>query len=402
MMNLKTGYPYPLIRSGLPYDYPKLEKNISTDVLVLGGGISGALVAHYLIKEGIDCVVVDARTIGLGSTAASTSLLQYEIDTPLSELVRLVGYKNAVKAYKLCGHSIHKLGALAKKIGLHDFRYKPSLHYALTTKDSASLKEEHRLLTKNGFRVKLLGEASIKKEFGFKSPGALLSELGADTNAYLFTHLLHQYNIPKGLKVFDRSPAEKIRHEKTGVNIGLANGFRIKAKKIVYATGYEVVDFISKPIVKLKTTFATISEPISDPLPYWKHDALIWSTGDPYLYLRSTPDHRIIVGGKDINSINQTTVQKLLNTKTRTLKKDVNRLFPNLHFIPEFSWAGVFGSTKDGLPFIGPYKKLTNSYFTLGFGGNGITFSQVAGEIVAALIKGKISQNASIFSFDRA
>jgi glycine/D-amino acid oxidase-like deaminating enzyme len=232
MMNLKTGYPYPLIRIGLPFDYPKLEKNIRTDVLVLGGGISGALIAHYLIKEGVDCVVLDARTIGLGSTAASTSLLQYEIDTPLRELVQLTGYKNAVKAYKLCGKAIHNLGALAEKIGLNDFRYKPSLHYALKAKDLASLKEEYGLLKKNGFRVKLLGESAIKKEFGFKSPGALLSDLGADTNAYLFTHLLHQYNITRGLKVFDRSPADKIRHEKKGVDIRLVNGFNVKAKKI--------------------------------------------------------------------------------------------------------------------------------------------------------------------------
>jgi len=401
-MNLKTGYPYPLIKSGLPFDYPKLEKDIHTDVLVLGGGISGALAAHYIIKEGVGCTVVDARTIGLGSTAASTSLLQYEIDTPLSKLVTLVGYRNAVTAYQLCGKAIEKLGRLAQTIGLDDFRFKKSLYYGVNKKDTAFLREEYELRKKHGFDIRFLGENTVKKQFGFSAPAALLSGLAADTNAYLFTHLLHQYNLPKGLAVYDRTPIDSIRHLSKEVLLTTHHGFRIKARKLVYATGYEIARYIHKPIVSLKTTFATICEPLTSPPPYWKDDTLIWSTGDPYLYMRSTPDHRIAVGGKDVVTINKTSVTKMLASKTRLLKKDFHSLFPNIPFIPEFSWAGVFGSTKDGLPFIGPYKGLPNSYFALGFGGNGITFSQVAGEIVAALIKGRRGRNASLFSFERS
>ena len=100
-MKLSSGYPLSLIKNGLLFSYPKLEGDIKTDVLVLGGGISGALAAHYLIREGIDCILIDARTIGLGSTCASTSLLQYEIDTSLHELIEMVGEKNAVRSYHL-------------------------------------------------------------------------------------------------------------------------------------------------------------------------------------------------------------------------------------------------------------------------------------------------------------
>ena len=84
----------------------------------MGGGISGALVAYYLINAGIDCLLIDARTIGLGSTCASTSLLQYEIDTPLCELIQLVGTTNTVRAYGLCVESINILGKIAAKSDL--------------------------------------------------------------------------------------------------------------------------------------------------------------------------------------------------------------------------------------------------------------------------------------------
>src|SRR6187551_2005323 len=139
-MKLSSGYPLNLIKNGLPFSYPKLERDIKTDVMVLGGGISGALTAHYLIREGIDCTLIDARTIGLGSTCASTSLLQYEIDTPLHELIMMVGEKNAVRSYQLCADAIDKLGAIAKDIKFKDFEFNQSLYYAAYKKDAAFLK----------------------------------------------------------------------------------------------------------------------------------------------------------------------------------------------------------------------------------------------------------------------
>src|ERR1700754_2367837 len=134
-MNLKAGYPFWLIRNGLLFEYPQLEKDIRTDVLVMGGGISGALTAHYLLRAGISCTVVDARTIGLGSTCASTSLLQYEIDKPLCELTEMVGKRNAFRAYQLCGQAIEKLASLAEQVGLDDFKMTKSLYYAANKKD---------------------------------------------------------------------------------------------------------------------------------------------------------------------------------------------------------------------------------------------------------------------------
>ena len=120
-MNLTTGYPYSLINSGLPAHYPKLEQSIKTDVLIIGGGISGALTAYHLINAGIQCVLVDARTIGLGSTCASTSLLQYELDKPLCELAKQIGYEKAARAYTMCADAIDSLQAISQKFKFKSF-----------------------------------------------------------------------------------------------------------------------------------------------------------------------------------------------------------------------------------------------------------------------------------------
>src|SRR4030095_523126 len=298
-MKLSSGYPLSLIKNGLLFTYPKLERDIKTDVLVLGGGISGALAAHYLIQEGIDCTLIDARTIGLGSTCASTSLLQYEIDTPLHQLIEMVGEKNAVRSYKLGVAAISKLAALAAKTGMRDFELKKSLYYAAYKKDISYLKKEFESRKKFGFKVRWLEEDQVFKKFGFSSPSGILSDVAAIADAYVLTHCLLQYNIAKGLIVYDRTPVVSVKHDRRNVQLKTQEKFIITAKKLVYATGYEVVDFISKPIVKLTSTYAIASEAFNSPIKLGKTDVVLWNTAKPYLYLRSTNDNRIIIGGRD-------------------------------------------------------------------------------------------------------
>ena len=204
-MDLSSGLPYSLLKNGLMYDYPKAGSSLQAEVVILGGGISGALSAYYLSKAGIECVVVDARSIGLGSSCASTSLLQYEIDVPLIELQKKLGYKNAVRSYELCAGSILKLKDIANDIGVKDFQLRNSLYYACNKKDVSLLKEEYQVRKDNNLEVRLLDDDEIKSEYGFEAPAAILSQLASQTDSYVFTHMLHQYNLKNGCRIFDRT-----------------------------------------------------------------------------------------------------------------------------------------------------------------------------------------------------
>ncbi len=400
-MDLTTGYPYWLINSGLPNKYPKLDKSIKTDVVVIGGGISGALTAHYLIEAGINCLVVDARTIGLGSTCASTALLQYELDTSLSDLSGQIGYASAARAYVLCSQSIDTIQSISEKIKFSLFEKQKSLLFAAYLKDVSFLEMEFSYRKKAGFDVELLDEKDIMKHFGFSAPAAILSAQGASTDAYMFAHALLQAGIKKGLQVFDRTEVTKIEYHKNGVKLLTQQGFDISAKKIVNATGYEITEFMDKKIVKLNATYAIASEHIQNPIPAWKDKVLLWNTADPYLYMRLTKDNRIIIGGRDEAFYNPVKRDKLIKKKSAQLANDFSKLFPNVPFAMEFSWTGTFGSTIDSLPYIGMYEKTPHTYYALGFGGNGITFSVIAAEIIRDMILGKKNKDAKLFSFDR-
>ncbi|MBK6829313.1 MAG: FAD-binding oxidoreductase [Flavobacteriales bacterium] len=155
-MDLHGGLPFWLVRNGLGPDYPRLEEDVRTDVVIVGGGITGALCAYILTEAGIPVVVVDARAIGTGSTCASTALLQYEIDTPLHELIELVGEKSAVRSYQLCAQAVEGLGIIAKEIGMEEFTMRPSVQYASKRAHVAGLVKEHALRNANGLPAELL------------------------------------------------------------------------------------------------------------------------------------------------------------------------------------------------------------------------------------------------------
>jgi len=401
-LDLHAGYPYSLLKYGLPFNYPRLDHDVQTDVLIAGGGISGALAAYYLTAAGIPAVVADSRTIGLGSTCASTSLLQYEIDVPLSRLSERIGEKNATIAYRLCYEAIAVLEKICKKVGAPFFDRRDSLFLASYKKDREWLKKEYAARRALGFDVTYWDDARVKDKMGFEAPGAIYSRMAAQTDAYMLTHSLHQYNIKKGLKVYDRTAVADISHQRNGIIVHTTDGYRIKAKYLIIATGYEAARYIREPLLTLRSTYATVSESIQADDCCWYNNCLIWESKDPYLYMRPTKDKRILVGGRDEYYYNPSRRDKLIRAKGRSLQKDFNKKFPDIRFVPEFQWTGTFISTGDGLPFIGNYPAMPRTYFALGFGGNGITFAQIAAEMITAIILGKKHAVQAMFAFGRA
>jgi glycine/D-amino acid oxidase-like deaminating enzyme len=400
-MELVAGQPYWLIRSGLPYDYPKLLRDATCDALIIGGGISGALTAYFLTRAGIECILVDARSIGLGSTCASTSLLQYELDIPLHRLKKQVGVQRAIRSYQLCNEAVDKLVELMTDIGFKDFNTRSSLYFSRHVRQRKFMSDECQARRQAGFEVEFIDSQEMKASYNLKAAYGILSKRGATSNAYAFTHHILQYCLQKGLNVFDRTRITRISYPRKQVILKTDNGCTIRAQYVINATGYEVTHFIDKKIVDLDCTYAVISETQSEKKEPWKNSIMMWNTDRPYLYLCSAKQNRIVVGGRDERFVNIKTMHTYLSRKELLLEKDFQRVFPSIPFKKEFGWSGVFGKTKDSLPYIGNYFKTPRTFYALGFGGNGITFSLVAAEIIRDLLLGQKNEAAEVFSFSR-
>jgi glycine/D-amino acid oxidase-like deaminating enzyme len=400
-MNIRSNEPYWLVKNGILHAYPSLKENLDCDVLVVGGGITGALMAHSCVNEGFKTILIDKREIANGSTSATTSMLQYEIDVPLYQLIEMIGIQGAVASYKACRDSINELKKLVKQIkSTCGFESKKSLYFASKSKDLGWLKKEFETRKENGFDVQWLNASTIKENYGLIAEGGILSEDGGSVDAFCLTHDLLHYNAKKGLQIFDKTELKEVKYKEDAIIVTTQTAATITAKKIIYCTGYETQQMLPDQIVKLKSTYAIVSErmeQLSKPIA----DTLFWNTDSPYLYMRSTADKRILVGGEDEKFKNAIKRDYLLDRKQEKLLNTFHHFLPDIKFINDFSWCGTFGETKDGLPYIGKHEKFPNSYFCLGFGGNGITFSIIGASMVTDMIKGETNLLAHFFRFGR-
>ena len=401
-MDLKSNEPFWLIKNGIINSFPSLKKSKSCDVLIVGGGITGSLIAHQCMEDGYETILIDKREIANGSSSATTSMLQYEIDTPLYMLTEMIGEKGAVESYKACSEAIDRLGKLCKKIKSEaGFRKKDSLYFAAKKSDTAWLQKEYEARMNAGFEVDWLEADKILKKYGLENTyGGILSKQGASVDAFMLVHEILIYNIKRGLEVYDKTTLIKVKYH-SGFNAAeLDSGQVIKAKKIIYCVGYESAAMIKEQFVDLISTYAIVSE-VDEKLHKRYRDLLLWNTSEPYIYMRSTDDGRMLIGGEDEPFQNPVKRDQLIASKEKKLVKSFEKYLPGTTFYTDFSWAGTFGETKDGLPYIGTHKDFKNSYFVLGFGGNGITFSVTGMEMVSDWLSGKKHYLTKWFKFGR-
>lgn len=401
-MDLVSGQPFWSAKDGLIRAYPTLRDVTECTVAVLGGGITGALVAYHLVEAGIDTVVLDKREIGWGSTAASTALLQYEIDTTLADLCDLRGAEDAARAYLVCRNAVDKLAELARRIpGSHGFERKKSLYLAARKRDRKVLRKEWEMRRAIGLNVDWLDESDISERFPFRRKAALLTHDAAQVDPYAFTHGLLREASARGGRVFDRTDVTRIKSTTNGVRLETAEGCEVRARWLVFATGYETQTFLDHPVAKLASTYAIVSEPDMDLTQWGEGQCLIWEHASPYLYMRTTGEGRVIVGGEDEKFRSPARRDAIIGKKSERLKDRFRDLFPDIDFPIAFAWSGTFGETEDGLAYIGEHRDWPHAYFALGYGGNGITFGLIAAEIIRDLVLGQENSDADLFRFDR-
>ncbi|MBP6312124.1 MAG: FAD-binding oxidoreductase [Flavobacteriales bacterium] len=399
-IDLHSGLPYWLVRNPIGPHAAPLDRSITTDVVIVGGGITGALCAYSLSDAGIPVVVVDARSFGTGSTCASTALLQYEIDTPLHELVSLVGEQKAIESYQLSVASLHRVEAIARKIGYDGLHTRSSIQYASKASHVKQLEKEYDVREKNGIPVEFISQKEeVEALLSFGPPALLLNPMAAETDALEFAKKLFEVSAGNGAIFHEHTEITNFQDTRSGIRLTTKDGHTIGARYLIYATGYEVVEQLPKNVIDLNSTYAMISTPM-DSAP-WPNKSLIWETAKPYLYMRTAPDGRIIVGGRDEEFRSPQRRDALLKKKTVQLIKDFNALFPHHPFTQEFAWCGTFGSTKDGLPYIDRGPQQEHSFYALGMGGNGITFSVIAADLIRDRILGRINKAQDLFRFDR-
>lgn len=361
-------------------------------------GISGAMIAEALTAAGLAVIAIDRRGPMQGSTSATTALVQYEIDVPLSVLSRTIGRGKAETAWRRARLAVANLSASIDELGIAcEKSTRPSLLIAGNRLRAGGLREEAEARRAAGLYAEYLTAGSLRDRFGIARGGAILSPGNLSLDPRKLTAGLFLKALERGARFYAPVEATTFETSRRGVDVATRAGPVISARRIVLATGYELMSIVPSKGHSVASTWVIATRPQKRAL--WPEEAFIWEASDPYLYIRATVDGRVICGGEDEHFSDEATRDALLDEKAARISEKLSRLLPAIDPRPDFAWTGAFGMTRTGLPLIGTVPGNPGVHAVLGYSGNGITFSRIAAEILRADFTGSTDADAGLFSF---
>jgi len=375
-----------------------LTRDVECKVAVVGAGITGALTALLLTDAGHDVVILDRRAPGSGSTVASTAMIQFEIDQPLTALSKRIGPRKAQRVYQRSFQAVRDLSDL---IADHRLRARwedrPALYLAGNTFGHRALQDEARARQRLGLPSEYLDGRTIENDYRIERTGGILSRGSAELDPAQTCASCLKRARELGARLYVPVNVTGIEAEGKMLRLSTEDGPAVTCRKVVFATGYEVVDGVPRDSFDIVSSWAIATKPVGTQ-DFWPERCLIWEASDPYLYVRSARDNRILVGGEDSGLTDPKRRASAIANKSRTLLDKARSLLglPGLEI--DYAWAGAFAENPKGLPVFKALENIPGAYAILGCGGNGITFSVIGGQIVERWVAGKHDPDAELFA----
>jgi len=384
----------------LPKQYEYLTQDIDTEVIIVGGGVTGAILGYYFSKHNINAVILEKSRIAHGSTSITTSLLEYELDSNASELKSYTSIDNIIRSYGLGIKALDEIQEFIDAYGnTCDFKRVDSFLYTAKDMEIKEMEEEYKLRKEHGFPVEFIDQDTNPFSFDVKA-GVLSKGGGAQFDPYRFTHALLKESCKKGLRVYENTEAVEVEYSDNGVTIETIYGHKVKGKIVIVASGYNTHLFTKRVFGIKTTTFNIATKPIDNIEAIYK-DVVVRDNEEPYHYLRTTSDNRIILGGEDINFLPDILNEELCIKNYDKLEQKLKALFPNLNIEIEYRYCGAFESTKDNLGFLGKDPRNPKLWYCLGYGANGILFAMLGGMMLSQLYLGEEPDDLQLFKIDR-
>ncbi|MCX0405164.1 FAD-dependent oxidoreductase [Clostridium perfringens] len=349
-----------------------LNKDIKTDVLVIGAGIAGVLTAYMLKQKGREVVVIDAAEIASGNTKNTTAKITSQHDLIYSKLIAEFGEEKARQYAKANELAIKKYKEIIEDKRIEcDFEEKPAYVYSLNEIDV--LKEEVEAAKNLGIDAEFVDEANLP----FKINGAVKFNNQAQFNPLKFLK-----GISNELIIYENTRALEIKE-----NLVVTSGGNITANNIVVATHYPIMNAPGYYFMKMhqERSYVLALENTSE------IDGMYIDLNKEGYSFR-TYNNLLLLGG-----ISHRTGENEEGGSYDKLRKVAKNLYPKAK--EKYYWSAQDCMTIDGIPYIGRYSSETsNIYVATGFNKWGMTSSMVSAMIISDMILEKENDFSEIFS----
>ncbi|SJZ87814.1 FAD-dependent oxidoreductase [Sediminibacterium ginsengisoli] len=367
------------------------DRNLIYDVAIAGGGITGLTTALLLQQSGKSCILLEAETLGFGTSGGTTAHINTFLDTPYSTIHKNFGEDNAQLVANAAKEAIE---LISRNIRDHHiecgFEYKPAYVFAETEEEEKELRKIHEATIGAGVDMEAVTEIPVP--FGFKSAFRINGQAQFHPLDYLLA-LAKAFEDAGGI-IIQHCRVLDVQND-TPLDIETDAG-NYKAVAIVFATHIPVgINLLHLRCIPYRSYAMAVTLENDAAYP----EALVYDSQDPYHYYRTQlvdGKKYMIAGGYDHRTAEEE------NTENRFRQLEA---YLRTHFAVEevhYRWSSQYFEPADGLPYIGHLPGHPgNIYVATGFGGNGMTYSAVAALLLKSMILGETSPYQSLFNPNR-
>jgi glycine/D-amino acid oxidase-like deaminating enzyme len=372
-----------------PSTHP-LEQSITTSVAIVGGGFTGLSTALHLAEAGVDCVVLEANTIGFGGSGRNVGLVNAGMWLPPDDIVATLGAGVGNRLLTELGDGPALVYQLIEKFGIDcEAVHNGTLHLAIGEdgiKDNRARAEQWQ---RRGAPVEALSAAETERLTGSKSfVGALLDRRAGTVQPLAYAHGLARAAIAAGARVFTGTPVTDGRRSGQGFVLDTPSG-KVTAEKVIVATNAYafLMPSMAWSTHRDEITFMNYFQFATSPLPAKIIDRILpeghgtWDTGLVMTSFRKDKAGRLIFGS--IGALDAIAT----GTHRAFARRYLKSIFPFIgDFDFEYWWDGRIDMTRTSLPVF--HQPEENVWSITGYNGRGIAPGTVFGRALAGVAMG--------------
>jgi len=387
--------------------FPRLKGQHTADIVIIGGGLTGAAAAYTLAHAGAKVMLLEAERLAGGQTAGGIGAIVPELDPQYRDVEDMRGRKVARPAWELERHSAPEFAAALKRLRIKcDLEASETVVNAPNGEAVPQLKREHTARKDAGLASAWGAGVSVRRDLGTDSDGALRLHGGATYDAVRAALGLASAAADKGAAIYEGTRVEKTKFTRKYADVIVDASTKIRTTGIIVATGEPGSVFGQlRRHVRYQDGYTVVTEPLSAAMrrEVGRRQSVLTDRSGSMHWLRWLADDRALFGGASQPVVIPRNRDRALVQRTGQLMYELSLRYPVVSGIqPAWAWSTPVVTTMDGLPWIGAHRNYPFHFFAMALGWHGDALSWFAAKAAARHFCGEPKKDDDTFGFLRA